>query len=566
MDPAYVLTMTVISLALLSAVAMVFTNSFALAILRKRSVWIVMAITLAAMMKYPFDNNIFSGLEYEDAFIYNAAARLKLSEKTPALPREPFLTASCSYGSLIACDAYSTYSGHVIGYPAVIVEAAKIFGYRPHLANFVSFSASVLCAGVLLILALLISNSLVYGAVAVLIFVLLPLQNLFATASVAEPFSSLFMALSLLCYLLCIHFRPLDLHPWRSLISWTGLFLVWWACILVKRELALAIGLLPAITVLLSLLERRPLRSLSWALVPISCIWLALACFYVGAIDVASTIRGEAHDVGNFPFSLSFLPKLLPVFLATLFDWRLFFIFSALLPLAIVAVVQRPTRPQLIVYPIALFFAYLLIYSLHYRSYYFIQTGDVTEFDTYRYLVLLVPLYSLIAAAGFQYCWESRAFASILSGRIGQFLIACVCGIVLVLSLIQSSNLRTYYSDIESINRLDAVSAVLRLPKPKHHLYAILTDDVLLFQIWGDGTEFLVDSRELEDEREMVGFAELIRSRTVYYVKKPYHDEAIERNRYSKGFNFLSKLKMQTQFEDPSGRFVINLLIPPDQP
>ena len=95
---------------------MVSTNSFTLAILRKRTVRIVMAITLVALMKYPFDNRVFSGLEYEDAFICNAAARFNLYEKTTALPAEPFLTASCSDGSLIACNAYSIYSGHVIGY------------------------------------------------------------------------------------------------------------------------------------------------------------------------------------------------------------------------------------------------------------------------------------------------------------------------------------------------------------------------------------------------------------------------------------------------------------------
>ena len=293
----------------------------------------MVAITLAGLMKYPFGGSVFSGLEYEDAFIYNAAARFALNNGA-ATTVQPFLTASCSNGSLVACNEYSTYAGHVIGYPSVIAGAAKVFVYDPQLANYVSFSASVICAVVLFIAALLISKSVAFSAIAVFIFDLLPFQNLFATASVVEPFSSLFVLLSLLSYLVCVHFRSQQMQRWRSILSWAGLFLVWWACILIKRENAIAIALLPAVTVALMLAERQPLRALIWRVLPICCIWMALAWFYLAGIDVAATIRAEVPDVGGFPFSIYFLPKLLPVFLATLFDWRLFFFLFSLLPLS----------------------------------------------------------------------------------------------------------------------------------------------------------------------------------------------------------------------------------------
>jgi len=561
MNLAYTFTLAIISLSLLAVTAMLCTNPFTLEILKKRTVWIMVAITLAGLMKYPFGGSVFSGLEYEDAFIYNAAARFALNNGA-ATTVQPFLTASCSNGSLVTCNEYSTYAGHVIGYSSVIAGAAKVFGYGPQLANYVSFSASVICAVVLFIAALLISKSVAFSAIAVFIFDLLPFQNLFATASVVEPFSSLFVLLSLLSYLVCVHFRPQQMQRWRSILSWGGLFLVWWACILIKRENAIAIALLPAVTVALMLVERQPLRALIGKVVPICCIWVALAWFYLAEIDVAATIRAEVPDVGGFPFSIYFLPKLLPVFLATLFDWRLFFVLSALLPLALVKVIRGPGGPSLMWYPIALFFAYLLIYSLHYRSYYFIKTGVVAEFDTYRYLAHLIPLYSLFAAAGFQYCWAAFKNVPSAHARIGKRLTVCIAGIAIVFSAVQTSNLRAYYSEIEDSNRLGAVKSVLHFLQPIDHPYAILTDDVLLFQIFGSSTEFLIDLRVLGHGSGLSDLSELTRRRAVYYVKKPYHDDPIERERYSKEFGSLAKLRMVKCFQDPRGRFELYRLSP----
>ena len=39
-----------------------------------------------------------------------------------------------------------------------------------------------------------------------------------------------------------------------------------------------------------------------------------------------------------------------------------------------------------IVFPLTLFFAYLLLYTSHYRGYFFIKEGHVSSFETYRYI------------------------------------------------------------------------------------------------------------------------------------------------------------------------------------
>jgi hypothetical protein len=46
----------------------------------------------------------------------------------------------------------------------------------------------------------------------------------------------------------------------------------------------------------------------------------------------------------------------------------------------------------------------------------------------------------------------------------------------------------------------------------------------------------------------------------VYFVKKPYQDETIERNRYLKIFGYLETLGTEKHLQDPEGRFAVYIL------
>lgn len=557
MSLSYEFTFTIITLSLIVGFIALCTNPPASDLLRKRATWIVAAMVLAGAMKYPYAGHLFSGLEYEDSYIYAAAARGNISSESNA--SQPFLTEACSNGTVAACNYYSTYSGHVIGYSAVIAAAAKLFGFDPWLANYVSLSASVLCAGILFITALLINNSLPYAAITAAIFALLPFQNLYSTASVVEPFSSLFLALSFLGYLVCVHYQPRQWRSWRSILAWSGLALVWWATILIKRENALEIALLPIVTGVLLLAERKPLRAIVLRLAPVFCISIALAFFSLAVIDISETIRAEIPDVRGSPFSFSFLPRLLPVFLAALFDWRLFAFLSALLPLALVKILHSENRSPLVLYPVVLFGAYLLIYSLHYRSYWFTRTWEINEFDSYRYLANVIPLYSLIAAAGLQVAWGAcqRAFPENITFR--KFIAPFICGLAVAFSAAQTASLRIYYREIEDEVRFKSVQSVLNFLRPIDYPYAIVADDVVLFQIFGGSSMYLINMYALSKAHNLV---ELTQQRNVYYIKKPNHDSPLERERHLNEFQILEKLPKETIFVDPEGRFSVIRLGP----
>ena len=47
-------------------------------LLRRNLLWIFAAMAVAGITKFPSSDNIFNGLEYEDAYVYNAAARFIL--------------------------------------------------------------------------------------------------------------------------------------------------------------------------------------------------------------------------------------------------------------------------------------------------------------------------------------------------------------------------------------------------------------------------------------------------------------------------------------------------------
>ena len=556
MSIAYGFSLITISLSLFAAIATLCTNQFTLEILKKHAVWILAAITLAGLMKYPFGGNLFFGLEYEDAYIFGAAARFAMDKEVPTT-LHPFLTASCTYGSLVNCKEISIYSGHIIGYSSIIAGAIKIFGYFPQLANYITYAAAILSAGFVFVTAMLMSGSLTTSIFASFIFSTLPFHNLFATASVAEPFSSLFVLLSLFSYLICLNFQPKDTNRSEIIISWSALFLIWLACLLIKRENAIVIALLPAVTLVSTIIGNKEFRIISWKSGMICGILFSLAIFNLAVIDIAKTVSGEVPDVEGFPFSIEFLPQLLPIFLSTMFDWRLFAIWSAMLPITFLVSFRKSYGSPMLWYPIILFSGYLIVYSLHYRGYYFVRTGLVTEFESYRYLANLIPIYSLLAAVGLQCILTEFKKIYWVHQRMEIGLSVSIAIGVLVFSSVQTAGLRSTYSEIESSNRFRTIDFTLDFLRSIEGPYSLLTDDVVLFQLLGKGTEFLIDLRVLGHNSQMPSLSESSQQRAVYYLKKPYHDAPIDKERYAIGFRQIAGLTMERQYVDPAGRFEI---------
>src|SRR5690348_2441356 len=81
MNLAYMFTLATIVLSLVALIPTLCANPFTRRVLKQHAAWILLAIALALIAKYPFRGDVFSGLEYEDAYVYNAAARYALNNK-----------------------------------------------------------------------------------------------------------------------------------------------------------------------------------------------------------------------------------------------------------------------------------------------------------------------------------------------------------------------------------------------------------------------------------------------------------------------------------------------------
>ena len=91
---------------------------------------LLVLICIAAFWRWPFNDTLFHGLEYEDSYVYTVAARTPAPPKISKQVGSAYLTSTCVVGSIDSCQEFETYSGHYIGWPAIIriaIDAVRIF-------------------------------------------------------------------------------------------------------------------------------------------------------------------------------------------------------------------------------------------------------------------------------------------------------------------------------------------------------------------------------------------------------------------------------------------------------
>src|SRR5262245_28338294 len=273
--------------------------------------WIVVLVMAGTVIKWPYGAP-FLGLEYEDAYVYSASAKFAL-HSVPITPT-PYVLTGCSVGTLDDCQKQVSYSGHTIGFPAIIAAVSRFTGFNPFVASYLSLAASVLCGLVIFSLGLLI-DSAEYATSAAVISFTIPVFNVFATSSFSEPFSSIFVVLSILVFIRCFHPK----RSWGRLckvLNWVLLSGTLWLAVLLKRENIVLLGVLPATYLVYRWTVHRSAGTTQSESSRILCCFGALtiflSIFYVYVLDVESIIGAEGPDVNGFPFSISFSSRLIP--------------------------------------------------------------------------------------------------------------------------------------------------------------------------------------------------------------------------------------------------------------
>lgn len=444
---------------------------------------ILIVVTLVCLL--PSDGRYFMGLEYEDAYIFTANSHYLLFNQDFSV--DPLQTHTCALGSMSDCITEATYGGHFITLPSIAYFIHRLLGYHPYTVCWINCVASLISVLVLYLLCLRLTGDGTCSLVAALVYAICPAMCLFHTSGLAETTSSLFCLIYVSCFLSVLIHKERS-RGIRQGLLWTLLGVSLGLALLTKREnlvlLTLPLFALPA----MSLKWSREVRGLLvW-----TGITIALAVVLMSGFKILQIETGESGDIGAPTFSLQYSFVLIPLFCKALLTFKWFSISAVLFLCGVAAMFRRSTRNSGWTVVVGLFFAYFLVYTGHYRSYYFVHFGSVTSFDSLRYITNAFPLFAAVTGLGTN---EVRGWGRKIGGRWRGYDRLVFGGIatVLVLSSVgMTRSLRKEWQEVEWENRIAPVENTLQTVKASQDY--IVTDLSVVFQVFGTSTVRIVDS------------------------------------------------------------------------
>lgn len=411
--------------------------------------YIVLSTVLTLAFKYNWGTP-FWGLEYEDAYAFSFCSRQFSYNIYPS----SFLVDAITIGSLQEPIAMGTYGGHFITYSTFLSIFTQLFGWSFELLCIVNCAVSFF---IMLILSLMFKTSKNWF-IAPILYCCAPIINVFTTCMLSETFSSF------ICLIFVFAF-------WRR-NTWSVKllkYIAFFVALLCKRE-NLILCIFPALDALLCLKQSNVKNSIREVLY-ISIPYVSLIMVYFFSIqNVLEIEKIESADIGMPTFSISYFIRLFPVFVKSLLSPFAFSIciLVCIYILGLHLFKQRKITKQTI-YPIVLFLMYLLLYSSHYRGWFFIQGTNVNEFETYRYINNFYFL--LIVSTGSVCCFQTKK-------------VLCFLLMLLGFSFYETKVSRQYYYNIEQKCRFDEVNEVLDVitKNGTKEPIMLICDNILLYQ------------------------------------------------------------------------------------
>lgn len=378
-------------------------------------------LILTLIFKCDFGIN-FLGLEYEDSYCFSAFARQIEYGIFPS----SFRIDCVSIGSLEHPYEMGTYGGHFILFPTYLSIFSKIFGFSIQLISVVNSFTSFL---ILLTLSTLPCFNKRNWMLYPLLFCLAPIINIYNTAFLAETYSSL----------LCLSFLWAYIYyDKKNVIVNIFCVLAFFMSILCKREnfILLIVPLLYNF----NSFKIADLKNLFKLILPyvLCCIIFILAFHNIFLTEIE-----EANDIDKSTFAWDYFKSLAPVFLYSLLSVNYFSVFFYAFVILIVTTLIRNkklNRSQVIC--IALYIGYFLLYTFHYRGYYFVSGKEtISEFESFRYLNNFFYLIVVIFAT------------SNLDIKNKYIKVICLT-LLVIFSVFKTYSLRINLSDIEYQNRI----------------------------------------------------------------------------------------------------------------
>ena len=446
---------------------------------RHSFVYLVPFFFLSILNKIEFVQHPFFGLEYEDSYIYSDAARS--INYNYDWSYKPLQVNSCIDGSLTACNATTTYSGHLIALPFIISLINKIAGYSIYNIFIFNFIISFLVIFVVdQIIKLIYPQQHWRSFLPLLFLVTTPFINLFNTSGLAETFSSF----SLLLFVLFFFKTVTRKFFIQSSSFWCSLFFLA-ASILIKRENIVLIAITPLTAIFLFF--RKELKQYGIRNILVYFLLSAVIIVAIGfLIDFRDIENQEGTAIASLTFAFSNTLMIFPVFLASYVNAEFWGLTGIALIISVFFLFKAPNLKLLITF--SLFLLYVLLYSTHYRSYYQVKFGEVNVFDTLRYSSNYFPLVCI--------CLSSINL-KISNSYVKYFSVLMVVG-YLFFTFIYSYQLRVNFSDEENLTRIEPAKKVLALINKND---IIITDIPLIFHLFGNDNQIIVDAYSTSAKR-----------------------------------------------------------------
>jgi len=502
---------------------------------------ICVVLLLAFMWRVSTQGHLFYGLEYEDSYVYTVAGRdLSAGGQSCGTASSCYLTTVCAVGNSHTCKIPEIFSGHYIGYPFIIAVASRLVGYSPAIGVYLSLLASLSEVVLVFLACEMIEPGGIAGLVGSLIFALTPVFAVNGVGAYAEPVSSALVVMSLI---LCFRF----LNPNRSsilslTINWAALTFTALLAATVKRENVLLIPTMVLVGLLLDIRNKDAVRGGKWPryLMVFGSCCLCLA-FTVAQLQLLKTVRSEAAEYAVFPFNVTVFRTMFPLFLKSYASVSWYLGGAVFVILGIVGSIQSRRRG---IYAVGLFAVYLLLYASHVRSYYELQGGSTSEFDTIRYSMNIAGLWSIIAGLGFGYLrtlFAARGIVTLTRQHSRMILGACI-GAYVLSSWALTSRLREDMIGDEFTARIQpAMSALEVVGKIGPTNTMVITLEPLLIQMFSREPVNVIDFGYLNMKLAQ-SLAKENPNMTYLYVEQAIYASKADRERYGEGFDFLDRV------------------------
>ncbi len=503
-------------------------------------------IAISIVSKLPFDFNFFYGLSYEDSYIFTGYSRFLLYNNYFSV--DPFQTKACLLGSLKYCEIVGTSGGHFLGLSSLGYFFNKYFGYSPLIICFINFFASLIAACLIYCVSYLLSEDKKNGVICSLIYSLSPAMSLFHTSGLAETLSSTSVIFTLFLFLLIFEKRK-NLDRSNEAILWLLLLLSLSFCLLQKRE-NLILLFLPLISFVRILIDHKYNSYIIIRITIVMILGVAIFTVFHYGVNVFDIERQDSQDITSATFSLKYFISLVPVFINSFLTFKWFFVFSLFTFAGLILISIKIKQHPLYVYPIVLLAAYLLAYTLHYMSYYFVTYGHVTKFESLRYITNFFPFYCLIGGYAIVNVFKLSKNKLKLSKYSLPVLSILVMGYLIYANVI----LKKEFFLIEQDERIAPIKETIRLVDPRGSI--IITDVPLIFQVLGKETLQIIDFPSIG---KLINISDIKnkmdKSQNIYYLKRLMNNDGYDYERYPAAMKYINSLDLVKVKEFKSDRF-----------